>query len=49
MAELQVGGALVCSDCLGLGSAVRVLHVPGHPTCMCDEDVKCRYTIIDVH
>ena len=31
-AGLQVGRALGCSGCLGLGSAVPVPHVPGHPT-----------------
>ena len=37
MAGLQVGRALGCSGCLGLGSAVPVPHVPGHPTSICDE------------
>ena len=32
MAGLQVGRALGCSGCLGLGSVVPVPHVPGHPT-----------------
>ena len=36
---LQVGRALWCSGCLGLGSAVPVPHLPGHPTSICDEGV----------
>ena len=39
-AGLQVGRALGCSGCLGLGSAVPVLHVPRHPTSTCDEGVN---------
>ena len=41
MAGLQVWRALGCSGCLGLGSAVPVYHVPGHPTSTCDEGVNC--------
>ena len=37
---LHVGRALGCSGCLGLGSAVPVPHVPGHPTSICEEGVK---------
>ena len=40
IAGLHVGRALRCSGCLGLGSAVPVPHVPGHPTSICDEAVK---------
>ena len=40
MAGLQVGQALGCSGYLGLGSAVPVAHVPGHPTSICDKGVK---------
>ena len=32
VAGLQVGWALGCSGFFGLGSAVPVPHVPGHPT-----------------
>ena len=39
---LHVGRALGCSGCLGLGSAVPVPHVPGHPTSICEEGVKPR-------
>ena len=38
--RLQVGRALGCSGCLGLGLAVPVPHVPGHPTSICEEGVK---------
>ena len=45
MAGLQVGRALGCSGCLGLGSAVPAPppppHIPGYPTSICDEGVKC--------
>ena len=41
VAGLQVGRALGCSGCLGLGSAVPVPHVPRHPTSICDKDVNC--------
>ena len=41
MAGLQVWRALGCSGSLGLGSAVPVYHVPGHPTSTCDEGVNC--------
>ena len=37
---LHVGRALGCSGCLGLGLAVPVPHVPGHPTSICEEGVK---------
>ena len=37
---LHVGRALGCSGCLGLGSAVPVPHVPGHPTSICEEGIK---------
>ena len=37
LAGLQVGWALECSGCLGLGSAVPVPHDPGHPTSICDK------------
>ena len=40
MAGLQVMGALGCSGCLGLESAVPVPHVPGHPTAICDKGVN---------
>ena len=40
VAGLQVGWALGYSGCLGLGSAVPVPHVPGHPTSICDEGVN---------
>ena len=40
VAGYQVGRALGCSGCLGLGSAVPVPHVPGHPTSICDEGVN---------
>ena len=40
MARLQVGQALGCYSYLGLGSAVPVPQVPGHPTSICDEDVN---------
>lgn len=40
MAGLQVGRALGSSGCLGMGSAVRVPHVPGHRTSICDEGVN---------
>ena len=40
VAGLQVGWARGCSGCLGLGSAVLVPHVPGHPPFICDEWVK---------
>ena len=39
VAGLQVGWALGCSG-FGLGSAVPVPHVPGHPTSICDEGVN---------
>jgi len=39
VAGLQVGWALGCSG-FGLGSAVPVLHVCGHPTSICDEGVN---------
>ena len=37
---LQVGQALGCSGCLGLGSSVPVPHVLGHPTSICDEGIN---------
>ena len=37
---VQVEQALKCSSYLGLGLAVSAPHVPGHPTCICDEGVK---------
>ena len=40
VAGLQVGRALGCSGCLGLGSAVPVPHDPGHPTSICDEGIN---------
>ena len=40
VAGLQVGQALGCSGCLGLGSAVPVPHVPEHPTSICNEGVN---------
>ena len=40
VAGLQVGWALGCSGCLGLGSAVPVPQVPGYPTFICDADVN---------
>ena len=44
MAGLQVGRALGCSGCLGLGSALPAPHhVPGHPTSICDEGVNVLY------
>ena len=39
VAGLQVGRALRCSGCLGLGSVVPAPHVPGHPTSICDEGI----------
>ena len=46
VAGLQVGRALGCSGCLGLGSAVPVPHLPGHPTSICDEGLlgTCQIT-----
>ena len=41
VAGLQGGRTLWYSGCLGLGSAVPVPHVPGHPTSICDEGVNC--------
>ena len=43
VAGLQVGRALGCSGCLGLGSAVPVPHVRGHSTSICDEGFKYIY------
>ena len=40
MARLQVGRALGCSGCLGLGSAGPAPHVPGHPTSTCEEGLN---------
>ena len=40
MAGLQVGRALGCSGCSGLGSEVPASHVPGHPTSICNEGVN---------
>ena len=40
VAGLQVGQTLGCSGGLGLGSAVPVPHVPGHPTSLCDESIN---------
>ena len=40
---VEVGPAL---GCLGLGSAVPVPHVPGHPTSTCNEGVKHQYLIL---
>ena len=40
MTGLQVGRALGCSGCLGLGSAIPAPHVPGHPTSICDEGIN---------
>ena len=40
MAGLQIGRALECSGCLGLGSVVPAPHVPGHPTSICNEGVN---------
>ena len=39
---LQVGRALGCSGCLGLGSAIPVPYVRGQPTSICDEGVNSR-------
>ena len=46
-AGLQLGWALGCSGCLGLGSAVAVPvpHVPGHPASICDESIKHHYNL----
>ena len=46
MAGLQVGQALGCSGCLGLGSAVLVPHVPGHPTSICNRGVKSKFAVL---
>ena len=44
VAGLQVGWALGCSGCLGLGSAVPVPHVPGHPTSIiCNKEFNNLY------
>ena len=40
VAGCQVGRALGCDGCLGLGSAIPVPRVPGHPTSTCDEGVN---------
>ena len=40
VAGLQVGQALRCSGCLGLGSAVPAPHVPWHRTSICDEGIN---------
>lgn len=40
MAGLQEGEAFGCPGCLGLGSAIPVLHVPVHPTSICDKGVN---------
>ena len=40
VAGLQLGRALGCSGCLGLGSAVPGPHVPGHPTSICDKGIN---------
>ena len=50
MAGLQVERALGCSGCLGLGSAVPVPHLPGHPTSICDEGLlgTCQITNISL-
>ena len=40
MAGLQVGQALGCCGCLGLGSAVLVPQVPGHSTSICNKGCK---------
>ena len=42
VAGLQVGRALGCSGCLGLGLAIPVPHVRGQPTSICDEGVNSR-------
>ena len=44
VAGLQVGQALGCSG-LGLGSAVPVPHVPGHPTSICNEGINSVHTV----
>ena len=44
VACLQVGRALECSGCLGLGSAVPVPYVPGHPASICDKGVNTLFT-----
>ena len=46
MAGLQVGQALGCSGCLGLGSAVPVPHVRGHPTSICDRGIKSKFAVL---
>ena len=40
VAGLQVGGALRCCGCLGLGSGVPVPHVPGHPISICHKGIN---------
>ena len=40
MARSQVGWALGCSGCLGLGSAVPVPLFPGYPTFICDKGIN---------
>ena len=50
VAGLQVGQALGCSGCLGLGSAVPAAppppHVPGHPTSICHEGVNMHHAVV---
>ena len=42
MAGFQVGRAVRCSGCLGLGLAVSVPHVSWHPTSICNEGIESK-------
>ena len=42
MAGFQVGQAVGCYGCLGLGLAVSVPHVSGHPTSICNEGIESK-------
>ena len=46
VAGLQVGWALGCSGCLGLGSAVPVPNVPRHPTSIWDEGINVFFSFV---